>query len=184
MQDDDETDDQNIDDAELFARHMQDVTPLKSDNRVNERRPSSRPRVKRHHDATVDEERFAGYDFSAADYDDIPEILSFSRPGIQHSKLAKLRQGKLQVQESIDLHGSTVQQAREYLFGFLTECRQQQLTVVRIVHGKGTRSKGKLPVIKANLNLWLREAPEVLAFHSAPKHDGGTGALYVLLKRY
>jgi DNA-nicking Smr family endonuclease len=37
-------------------------------------------------------------------------------------------------------------------------------------------------VLKQKLNLWLRQREEVLAFTSAPRHDGGTGAAYILLR--
>lgn len=181
MQIDDDSDD-DLTDEELFQQQMQGVVPLKQDNRVNAAKP---PPVRRRDTSgdTKPEERFVDYAPDEVRHDDVPEVLSFSRPGIQHSKLAKLRQGKLHIDESIDLHGCTVSQAREYLASFLMECQDRGWTVVRIVHGKGHRSKHRVPVIKAMLNRWLRDAPEVLAFHSAPQSDGGSGALYVLLKR-
>jgi DNA-nicking Smr family endonuclease len=55
--------------------------------------------------------------------------------------------------------------------------------VVRIIHGKGNTSLGKMPVLKGRVNSWLRQKNEVLAFCSARPNDGGTGAVYVLLKR-
>jgi DNA-nicking Smr family endonuclease len=54
---------------------------------------------------------------------------------------------------------------------------------VRIIHGKGLSSAGKLPVLKGKVDAWLRQMDAVLAFCSARRNDGGTGALYVLLKR-
>jgi DNA-nicking Smr family endonuclease len=54
---------------------------------------------------------------------------------------------------------------------------------VRIIHGKGKSSEGKLPVLKGKVNSWLRQRDEVIAFCSARPSDGGTGAVYVLLKR-
>jgi DNA-nicking Smr family endonuclease len=54
---------------------------------------------------------------------------------------------------------------------------------VRIIHGKGNRSNHKGPVIKTKINNWLRQHERILAFHSARPVDGGTGAIYVLLRR-
>jgi DNA-nicking Smr family endonuclease len=51
------------------------------------------------------------------------------------------------------------------------------------VHGKGNGSWQKQPVLKNKLNQWLRQRDEVLAFCSARPCDGGTGAIYVLLKK-
>jgi DNA-nicking Smr family endonuclease len=53
---------------------------------------------------------------------------------------------------------------------------------VQIVHGKGYNSPGNQPVLKNDINLWLRQHQDVLAFCSTPPKAGGTGALYVLLK--
>ncbi len=81
------------------------------------------------------------------------------------------------------MHGATVVQAREVVNTFLKNARDQDKRVVRIIHGKGNSSEGKLPVLKGKVNSWLRQKGEVLAFCSARPNDGGTGAVYVLLKR-
>lgn len=177
----DSDNDDNTDDAALFREQMQGVKPLSDNNRVSQRKTPKNIRVQNNTEMQSSGDRFA--DVFIDEHSDVPETLSFSRPGVQRSKLAKLHQGKLHIEDSIDLHGSSVAQARQYLEQFLAECQQQHIAVVRIVHGKGKRSKNKFPVIKAMLNHWLRDAPEVLAFHSAQLKDGGTGALYVLLKR-
>jgi DNA-nicking Smr family endonuclease len=54
---------------------------------------------------------------------------------------------------------------------------------VRIIHGKGNGSVQRRPVLKGKVNHWLQQRDEVLAFCSARPVDGGTGAVYVLLKR-
>ena len=58
-----------------------------------------------------------------------------------------------------------------------------RIQCVRVVHGKGLRSGPRGPVLKASVNRWLRQWDDVLAFVSAPARDGGTGAVYVLLRR-
>ncbi|VAW62865.1 hypothetical protein MNBD_GAMMA08-664, partial [hydrothermal vent metagenome] len=72
--------------------------------------------------------------------------------------------------------------ARKMLLAFLDHAQQQSFKLVRIVHGKGHHSNTDQPVLKAMVNKWLRSIPEVLAFVSAIPKDGGTGAVYVLLK--
>jgi DNA-nicking Smr family endonuclease len=175
----DRPDDEDIDDDELFRQTMQGVTPLKAENRVKHKPAKARPRVRHHEELSVDENRFS----DAAIPEAVAETLNFARSGVQQNTLKKMRQGKLPIDNNIDLHGMTVTEARSYLLQFLAECEHDSSRVVIIVHGKGYRSRGKIPVIKTMLNRWLRESPEVLAFHSAKPKHGGSGALYVLLKK-
>ena len=114
---------------------------------------------------------------------EIGEELVFARPGLQHSVLRKLRRGQYALEAELDLHGCTVPQAREQLLRFINEARAFKKRCVRVIHGKGKRSDGKLPVLKGRVNVWLRQRDEVLAFCTATRRDGGAGALYVLLKR-
>lgn len=159
---------------------MQGVSPLKTDNR-NRRQPKKKSVRIRH---AGDNDSLPGRFSTNPVYSECPTILNFSRSGVQQSTLKKLRQGKLPIDSELDLHGMTVERARSSLIHFLDECRQFGYRCVSIVHGKGYSSPDNRPVIKPLLNSWLRDAGEVLAFHSAlPKH-GGSGAVYVLLKRF
>lgn len=169
-----------ITDDDLFRQQMQGVAPLKPDNKVNFKNPKKRPPVRHtEDDLPVDDNRFS----MSLPESEVPEILNFERAGVQSNTLKKLRRGKLPIDNSIDLHGMTVEQARRYLLEFLAECEQHGARTVIIVHGKGYRSKDRVPVIKTMLNKWLRESQQVLAFHSALPKDGGTGAVYVLLRK-
>jgi len=110
------------------------------------------------------------------------ETLTYLRPGIQQSVLRKLRRGQYSIGGSLDLHGMTVDEARAAISVFLAEQRLGPRRCVRIVHGKGNRSAHRGPVLKRMVNRWLPQRDDVLAFCSALPHDGGTGAVYVLLK--
>jgi DNA-nicking Smr family endonuclease len=77
----------------------------------------------------------------------------------------------------------TVPMARQALSAFLQTCQLKAARCVRIIHGKGRNSQHGLPVLKHKLNKWLQQRNEVLAFCSARQTDGGTGAVYVLLKQ-
>jgi DNA-nicking Smr family endonuclease len=111
------------------------------------------------------------------------DVLEFVRPGIQNRLFQELRRGHLPPQETLDLHGLRVAEARIELTRFLAFTRHHRLRVVRIIHGKGFGSEMKQPVLKQKINQWLRQRSEVLAFCSAARFDGGTGAVYVLLRR-
>jgi DNA-nicking Smr family endonuclease len=109
------------------------------------------------------------------------EELVFHRPHIPLSVLRRLRRGEYRVQREIDLHGLTVAEAKLALRQFLANALEQQVRCVRIVHGKGLRSGHRGPVLKTAVNAVLRRMGAVLAYVSARRVDGGTGAVYVLL---
>jgi DNA-nicking Smr family endonuclease len=111
------------------------------------------------------------------------EELWFCRPGLQLGVLRKLRRGQFSLQGELDLHGLTVPLAREALAEFLRDSRLRGAVCVRIIHGKGRGSPRRQPVLKSKVNAWLQQRNEVLAFCSTRPVDGGTGAVYVLLKR-
>ena len=117
----------------------------------------------------------------------LPEIgatdkLYFKRPGIQQKLMSKLRRGQFRIERQIDLHGMTTVIAEKSLDSFLESCRQSNYRCIRIIHGKGSGSAENRPVIKNRVNEWLRKNENILAFCSAKANDGGTGAVYVLLK--
>ena len=111
------------------------------------------------------------------------EELLFVRPGVQNRLFQELRRGRIPPESMIDLHGLRVVEARPVLAQFLAHARKHRLRVIQIVHGKGFGSQSRQPILKQKVNQWLRQRPEVLAFCSAPRFDGGTGATYVLLSR-
>jgi len=134
------------------------------------------------------DERRGMLDMLSDDYDpsmtETGDELLYSRSGLQHGVLRKLRRGQIRIERELDLHGMTVAEARPALARFLAVCQNDRVRCVRIVHGKGHRSPHKRPVLKGKLDAWLRTRDEVLAYCSAPRRDGGTGAVYVLLKRH
>jgi DNA-nicking Smr family endonuclease len=110
------------------------------------------------------------------------DFLLFARPGVQRRLVADLERGAIDVGLEVDLHGLGVELARRTLAEFLTECAHRRIRCARIIHGKGQRSSGRQPVLKQKVNYWLRLYDQVLAFCSATQRDGGTGAIYVLLR--
>ncbi|MGZ5008160.1 MAG: Smr/MutS family protein [Methylobacter sp.] len=112
----------------------------------------------------------------------LEDSLSFTAPGLQHNVLRKLRKGQFGLDAEIDLHGLNSNEAKRQLLHFLHDCVEDGCRCVHIVHGKGYRSADNHPVLKNNLNIWLRQHKDVQAFCSAPPKDGGTGAVFVLLQ--
>ena len=110
------------------------------------------------------------------------EELVFLRNGLSNQILKKLRRGFWATQDHLDLHGLRVEEARALLVSFLNDALKEGFRCVRIVHGKGLRSKNAEPVLKRKIGNWLGQRDEVLAFVQARPEDGGGGAVMVLLK--
>ncbi len=110
------------------------------------------------------------------------QVLEFKLDGVQTGVYKKLRQGKYTIEAHLDLHRHTVAEARSVTYRFLQDAIRQGLRTLLITHGKGERSVPPAR-IKSYVNHWLQQVPEVLAFHSAQKHHGGTGSVYVLLRK-
>ncbi len=115
---------------------------------------------------------------------EIGDELYFRRSGVQQKTLRKLRRGQFAIRSELDLHGMTVNVAKKELNDFLNYCQSTNRCCVRIIHGKGYGSVNKIPVLKNKLNKWLQRYDSILAFCSAPSNDGGTGAVYALLKKH
>lgn len=109
-------------------------------------------------------------------------ILSFAQAGVPSKQLRALKNGQQGWHARLDLHGSTVEEAQEKMLNFLNHQYQAKTRCVLIIHGKGGRHHQQ-PILKGLVNHWLKQIPYVLAFHSAIPKDGGSGAVYVLLKR-
>jgi DNA-nicking Smr family endonuclease len=110
------------------------------------------------------------------------EALSFQRAGVRIQVMRRLRRGLYPLDDELDLHGLSQTAARDQLAEFIAHSRDNGCRCVRIIHGKGYRSGARGPVLKTAVNLWLRLDLDVMAFVSARAIDGGTGAMYVLLR--
>ena len=169
------------DELEVFRDAMKDVRPLRSKNFVAEK-PRPKPRAPQ---SVLDElavlREMADDDPIAAEIEYGDEA-SFKRPEIPRTIMRRLRRGQYSVQAEIDLHGHTVEEAKQALGEFLAFSHRNGYTCVRVIHGKGHRSPGKLPVLKPKVVKWLAQRDDIAAYTTARPVDGGTGALYVLLR--
>jgi DNA-nicking Smr family endonuclease len=118
----------------------------------------------------------------AADMDVGREPLVFQRAGLRPQVMRRLRRGLFPTEDELDLHGLHQSAARDRLADFILQSRAAGHRCVRIIHGKGYRSGARGPVLKTAVNSWLRRHIDVMAFVSARAIDGGTGAVYVLLR--
>lgn len=110
------------------------------------------------------------------------ETLLYRSDGVQDGVMRKLRRGQYRIESELDLHGCNREKARLQVAQFLAHCQNHRLRCVRIIHGKGNGSPNSGPVLKSYVASWLQRRKEVLAYCSARPVDGGTGAVYVLLR--
>lgn len=113
---------------------------------------------------------------------EVGEELSYLHDGYPPKLLRQLKRGQYSVQDDIDLHQMNAAAAQTTITAFLAQASARGLHCVRIVHGKGLRSKAAGPVLKVLTDRLLRRRNDVIAFASARPMQGGTGAVVVLLK--
>jgi DNA-nicking Smr family endonuclease len=165
-------------DSRLFRETVGAVRPLLDDRVQPEKKlPKPYPRRRPPEADWPDISPAAGIPLLATG-----DVMNFMAAGVQKRVLRHLRAGKFGVDAELDLHGLTADEARRRLGGFLQACLADGCRCVHLIHGKGYRSEGDYPILKNRINLWLRQYPDVLAFCTARPAEGGTGAVYVLLR--
>ena len=168
---------------DLFKRAAGVVQPIRQPARVQlaTEQPAPIPVQQQLDDQRVLLESLSD-EFDASTLLDVDDALSFRRPGIGTDVTRKLRKGEWSIQRELDLHGLRRDGARETLAAFIRDAHRQGLRCVRVVHGKGLGSPGKVPVLKGKVHSWLIQKDEVLAFVQARADEGGAGGVVVLLK--
>lgn len=173
------------DDSALFREAVGDVKSVQTD-RVDLSQQKPKPKASNMPSKTADDRSVMAAlldDLSENDLLETGDHLAYTADGVQRSVLRKLRSGRYSLQADIDLHGYTVEQARIVLAEFLKESREKRHLCVRVIHGKGRKQAQQAPRLKPAVNQWLQRNKWVLAFCSARSCDGGTGAVYVLLRK-
>lgn len=167
----------------LFLQVIGDTRPLRTANRVE--LPTQPPLplpVKRDADerSALDESLSTPPTFE--DRLDMGDEAAFLRPGLPRRVLTDLRRGRWVLQGQIDLHGFNRDEARAALATFLRDSLQQGRRCIRVIHGKGLGSPGRISILKQLSRGWLAQREEILAFCQAGPRDGGEGALLVLMR--
>ena len=174
--------DQTDDDLKLFREAVADVKPLRTQAKV-----ADKPKPKPYPHQRIADEKKVIEELAKNLSDEWLELsgdeLNYCRDGVSRQIMRRLRSGRYVIEAELDLHGLRRDQAKQELVLFIRECQLKKLRCVRIIHGKGQRSPNKKPVLKIKTAGWLKQMDQILAYCTAPGTDGGTGALYVLLKR-
>ncbi len=172
----------SAEDKALFRAHVGKVRPVRTDQAPIKPRPPAPVPLQTLADEQQVMEDLGSLDFDPAEIETGEELL-YRGTGLQDRQFRRLRRGQFRIEGELDLHGFTADAARLAVATFLTRARQAGNRCVRIIHGKGRGSRNGRPVLKTRVHFWLRQRRDVLGFSSALPADGGTGAVYVLLKK-
>jgi DNA-nicking Smr family endonuclease len=168
-----------------FLAAMGDVKPIQSQKRVNLQKNSPSPStLAARRQFAETEANHASDPLADSEVKQLEpnDVLEFRRPGVQHGVYKQLRMGRYAIDARLDLHRMKLEQARQSVYQFVRDCIANDIRCALITHGKG-ESRKTPAILKSHLAHWLPQMSEVLAFHSAQRHHGGTGACYVMLKK-
>ena len=115
----------------------------------------------------------------------LPELQSGEAIGLDRRTMDRLRRGQIRAEARLDLHGHTQDEAQSALVDFLSRAQHSGKRCVIVITGRGRMGQGG-GVLRSQTPRWLNLPslrPLVLGFAVAQPKDGGSGALYVLLKK-
>lgn len=177
------------DDKDLFRSQFSDIEPIKKTDRVVLHKSSditNKDYARRVAVNGPEEQGSESFETVSDDYVDMVkpgDLLAFKRSGVQDGVFKKFRLGKYPIEGRLDLHRKTVAEARIEVFQFVREALSYDFRMLIILHGKGERNIDRQAVLKSYVAKWLKEIPDVMAYHSAIQQHGGMGAVYVLLRK-
>lgn len=172
------------DELSLFLQEVADVRPLRGDQiapQTGNLTPTE-AQLARRQAASADPLSPDPLGMEGIEMLDPHDIVGFKRDGVQEGVYKKLRLGKYELQASLDLHQKTLNEARIALVQFIQDCEPRDIRCLLILHGKGERGTPRA-LFKSHVSAWLPQLPAVMAIHSAERRHGGSGALYVLLRK-
>ena len=173
-----------MNDQDLFLSAMSDVTPLKSGKNIVRLSKSHSDNINSPHrrrSAQFLKHENCTLTLGEVKFLKLEDELTYKKDGVQQGVYKNLRLGKYELQATLNLHGQSVEKARQSLYEFIKDSSRSNVRCLLIQHGKGIKS-GKA-ILKSYVNAWLPTFEQVLAFHSAQPFHGGNGAVYVLLKK-
>ncbi len=107
--------------------------------------------------------------------------------GLDPQKLRMLKSGDFPIESRLDMHKMTKLEAYTKLLATLKQAYRQKKRYILTLPGKGNHSATGIGILREELPSWLIKEPLnhiVLAFCSAQPRHGGSGAVYILLRKY
>lgn len=184
------------DDCTLFHEHMSGVTPLKKNKQmlpdsiktitatpnivtnIPDTPPLKRQLITSHAQKNVSVNCHSPCNLHITS----ESILEWGLDTLAPKQRQKLRAGDFAIEYRIDLHGYDRFAAQDHVNRCIEHASMHSKRHLLVIHGKGSRH-GETPILKQHLFIWLSNHPDTLALQSAHAKHGGSGALYVLLKK-
>jgi DNA-nicking Smr family endonuclease len=171
------------DEEDGFLKAMRDVKRIDGKKAIipEQARRKSPPSSWREHGPDMNVTLEDGYTFNVVN---LPEYMEGFVDGLSPLTMEKLRNGEYSIQNTLDLHGLSATEGDEVFRSFIAEAVQKQICCVKIIHGRGLKSKNG-PVLKERLKGWIVRAMHrkwVVAFCNSKMAEGGPGATVVLLR--
>ena len=158
----------NDEDKQLFRSSVDATAPIDKDNHTQPGGRISQPAFTAY--SYITEARLSG-----------SEIVAYAKNGLSPKIIKKMKRGNIDHAPVLDLHGQTVIEACEAMSQFMYHYQHEEF--IHIIHGKGYHSDNSMSILKTQVVSFLNQHPQVMAFNSCPDKDGGTGAVFVLLKK-
>ncbi|GAB5380790.1 MAG: DNA endonuclease SmrA [Aliiglaciecola sp.] len=177
--------DETLETGMSFLEAMADVKPLPKADTVAAQKPQHTLAQKLKREA-LEKQSLFGQNYLSAEYVEpvAPhDILEYKKDGVQEGVFKNLRLGKYKIDKRLVLQKIKFEAARQAMFETILEANQKGLRVILVQHGLGLNSQPFPAFMKSYVNKWLKQMPQVLAFHSAQRQHGGAGATYVLIKK-
>ncbi|CAB0149512.1 putative DNA endonuclease SmrA [Pseudidiomarina piscicola] len=172
------------DDFDEFLREMAGVKPLASDVIEPKKEKPTAAQLARREAAEkhlADDINYLSMEF--VEFVEPEAMIEFRRDGVQHGVFKRLKQAQYGIEASLDLHHHSLRRAREALFEFIQLCHRRGVRSAIVVHGMGRHSKPHPALLKSYVAKWLKQLEPVMAYHSAQRHHGGAGSVYVMLRK-
>lgn len=174
----------NVSDDDAFRRAMSGAQPVKARGREVTHTPARDKRVRVRVDDIDPEDVMSDANFDIRFSD---QFIRARTRSVSLETFDKLENGVFAVRSHVDLHGMALDDAKQTVDEFLTDCQRRGERCVLVITGKGRNSPGQIGVLRQGIPEWLARGPSarrVLAFVTARQCDGGEGALYVLLRKF
>ena len=169
-------------DAKLLEKVFSDVEPLPG-RKIGKGAKKPRSLLKRNEKPPAPRH---GNSNPVPNSDHLPEHEHGAAPGLDKRTAQRMRRGRMRIEARLDLHGMTQDAAHGALGRFLADAQAAGKRGIIVITGKGSRAEGPTGVLQGAVPRWLNEPGmrgRILSFSHAQPKDGGTGALYVMLRR-
>ena len=115
---------------------------------------------------------------------ELPKLKLGEMSVLSKKNIRDFNKGNVFIENKLDLHGFNQEDAKNLLEDFINQSIENGKRLILIITGKGKEGEG---VIKNNIISWLNNKSlrnKILAVNHASKKHGGSGAIYILLRKF